>query len=68
MRQEGESSGIDWSVAREAGGQSPRQYNRHTCPECGKTISEGAFSGRTGNLKKHMEAHERRRSTTGGTP
>ena len=40
-------------------GTRPKVYGRHECPICGQTIREGAYSGRRGNLDKHLEAHER---------
>lgn len=35
-------------------------YNQAVCPTCGRTISEGAYSGRSGNLKKHLAACQKR--------
>ena len=31
-------------------------YSKHTCIKCGRTISEGAYSGKNGNYKKHTKA------------
>jgi hypothetical protein len=38
--------------------RAPKNYAKHTCIRCGRTISEGAYSGKNGNYKKHMKACE----------
>jgi hypothetical protein len=34
---------------------SRRTYATATCPKCGRTIREGAYSGRRGNLDRHLD-------------
>lgn len=33
-----------------------RVYAQNVCLNCGRTISESAYSGRTGNYKKHVNS------------
>lgn len=55
-------SGIDWDqVWREQQGRKPNVYQKHTCIICGRQISESAYSGEAGNLKKHVRSCEKKR-------
>ena len=47
---------IDWNKV-EVDQKPRRRYRQATCPECGRTISEGAYSGIDGNLRKHVRSH-----------
>ncbi len=56
---------IDWDqVEREQRGRRSANYNKRQCPACGRTISEGAYSGSDGNWKKHVAACEKKRKST----
>lgn len=37
----------------------PKTYGMAVCLTCGATIREGAYSGRSGNLAKHIASHEK---------
>jgi hypothetical protein len=39
-------------------GESAWVYRHNTCPVCGRTISEGAYSGHSGNIRRHLRACE----------
>lgn len=51
-------SEIDWDKIEREGASSKRRrtYTSRVCPRCGRTISEGCFSGRDGNWWKHAKA------------
>ncbi len=49
----------EWELIRrgQAGRKRPpRNYTIRTCPNCGRQISESAYSGRSGNFTKHVTA------------
>lgn len=67
MAKHDHDKGINWDEVREVqdrlthkqsrrGVPTHRVYPVHTCLYCGKAIGEGAYSGRTGNMAKHLKA------------
>lgn len=51
---------IDRAAYMMANPKRAKTWRKATCPLCGRTISEGAGSGIKGNLRRHIEACERK--------
>ena len=52
----------EWdAIERGQGSGTVRRYRSTVCLLCGRTISEGAWSGADGNFKRHVAACERKR-------